>query len=288
MQDILSLKKLGFSLEEIKYFNKDSIKNKIDNYEKEILNLQDKISILKQFYITEENNNKMIFVNDEKAIGKWVLQGVSENLEEAQKENYIQDDYNIKELYLLPNGEEYWVISWTKDNIYINGIPYHYDIINNKLYLKITDDLDPNNFKIVVYNNINHKSYTKDDIKQKDDINISFTQDQNVIGTWQTVDFINEINSFNPNKIQSNKDNLLLDKLIFKDNGFVSIKYLSGKDIISKYTKDYIINLILQDTLSKYTYEELLGKKYIIVEWKSGDYVFGKVINGYYVLEKKN
>ena len=106
MQDILSLKNLGFSLEEIKYFNKDSIKNKIDNYEKEILNLQDKISILKQFYITEENNNKMIFVNDEKAIGKWVLQGVCENFEEAQKENYIQDDYNIKELYLLPNGED--------------------------------------------------------------------------------------------------------------------------------------------------------------------------------------
>ena len=40
MQDILSLKKLGFSLEEIKYFNKDSIKGKIDNYEQEILNLK--------------------------------------------------------------------------------------------------------------------------------------------------------------------------------------------------------------------------------------------------------
>ena len=69
----------------------------------------------------------------------------------------------------------------------INDIPYHYDIINDKLYFKITDDLDPNNFKIVVYN-INHKSYTKEDIKQKDNINISFIQDQSVLGTWQTVD----------------------------------------------------------------------------------------------------
>ncbi len=54
-----------------------------------------------------------------------------------------------------------------------------------------------------------------------------------------------------------------------------------------KYTKDYIIDLILPDTLSKYTYQNINGKNYIIVEWKSGDYVFGKVINGYYVLEKE-
>ena len=61
---------------------------------------------------------------------------------------------------------------------------------------------------------------------------------------------------------------------------------LDDKTYVTKYTKDYIIDLILPDTLSKYTYQELLGKKYIMVEWKSGDYVFGKVINGYYVLEK--
>ncbi len=54
-----------------------------------------------------------------------------------------------------------------------------------------------------------------------------------------------------------------------------------------KDTKDYIIDLILPDTLSKYIYQSINGKNYIIVEWQSGDYVFGKVINGYYVLEKE-
>ena len=81
---------------------------------------------------------------------------------------------------------------------------------------------------------------------------------------------------------------LSLDKLVFKDNGNVNVSYSSGKVFDTKYTKDYVINLILPDTLCKYTYQELLGKKYIIIEWKSGDYVFGKVINGYYVLEKQD
>ena len=55
----------------------------------------------------------------------------------------------------------------------------------------------------------------------------------------------------------------------------------------SQFT-NFIINLILPDTLCKYTYQKILGKQYLIIEWKSGDYVFGKFINGYYVLEKND
>ena len=135
MQDIISLKKMGFSLEEIKYFNKESIKNKIKNYEQEILNLQSKIKVLKQFSFKEgENDLKMMFVNDESAKGKWSLLGIAENKEEALNENFMEDDYNIKELYLMPHGESYWVISWTKDTIFIGGRPNLYEIIDDKLY----------------------------------------------------------------------------------------------------------------------------------------------------------
>ena len=31
-------------------------------------------------------------------------------------------DLGIKELYLMPNGQEYWVISWTKGILYTNLI----------------------------------------------------------------------------------------------------------------------------------------------------------------------
>ena len=42
-------------------------------------------------------------------------------MEDAKQNNYIEDDYAIKELYLMPEGQEYWVISWTKDIIYLAG-----------------------------------------------------------------------------------------------------------------------------------------------------------------------
>lgn len=289
MQDIISLKNMGFSLEEIKYFNKDKIKAKINNYEQEILNLQSKIKILKQFSLLEERNDlKMMFVNDEAAKGKWALLGVAETKEEAKKENFIDDDYNIPELYLLPNGEPYWVIAWTKDTIYIGGRPNHYEIKGDKLYLMVTDALDPKNSKVAVYYNVDHHDYTIDDIKQKDNTNMEFVADERVIGTWKTIDFIKNKESFNPEKLQSTKDMLALEKLIFDEKGKVNVSYTSGKIFDTKYTKDYVVNLILPDTLCKYTYQEILGKKYIIIEWKSGDYVFGKVINGYYVLEKQD
>ena len=288
MQDIISLKNMGFSLEEIKYFNKDKIKDKIVNYEQEILKMKEKIKILKQFSLSEERNDlKMMFVNDEKAKGKWALLGVSATMEDAKKEIFRDDDYNINELYLLPNGESYWVISWTKDTIFIGGRPNHYEIINDKLYLTVTDYLDPKNSKVAVYYNVDNNDYTVDDIKQKDNTNINFIFDERVIGSWKTVDFVNNPESFNPEKYQSTKDMLSLEKLVFNDNGKVNVSYLGGKTFDTKYTKDYIVNLILPDTLCKYTYEEILGKKYIIVEWKSGDYVFGKIISGYYVLEKE-
>ena len=288
MQDIISLKKMGFSLEEIKYFNKDSIKNKIANYEQEILNIQSKVKILKQFSLSEGRNDlKMMFVNDEEAIGKWALLGVAEDLERAKEEQFVADDYNIKELYLLPNGEPYWVIAWTKDTIYIGSRPNHYEIVGDKLYLTVTDSLDPKNFKVACYDNVDHNEYTVEDIKQKDNTDVPFVSDESIIGTWKTIDFIQNKESFKPEKLQSPIDKLSLKKLVFDDKGTVNVSYTSGKVFNTKYTKDYVTNLILPDTLCKYIYQEILGQKYLIIEWKSGDYVFGKIINGYYVLVKE-
>ncbi len=288
MQNIISLKNLGFSLEEIKFFKQESIRQKIANYEKEILNLQSKIKSLKQFDLpTKGNDLKMLFVNDELALGKWVLRGIAKTREDADANNFGEDDYNIQELYLLPQGEPYWVISWTKDTIFIAGKPNHYEIVGNKLYLTVTDEIDLSNSKVAVYENVDHHHYSIDDIRQKDNTQIEFIADERVVGTWQTVDYINNAAFFNPQKLQSSKDMLLLDKLVFDDKGNVSVSYTSGKTFTTKYTQNYLINLILPDTLCHYTYQEIFGQKYIIVEWKSGDYVFGKVINGYYVLGKQ-
>ena len=43
---------------------------------------------------------------------------------------------------------------------------------------------------------------------------------------------------------------------------------------------------LVKDKNGKYGYIDEKGKTYIIVEWKSGDYIYGKGIYCYYVFEK--
>ena len=73
----------------------------------------------------------------------------------------------------------------------------------------------------------------------------------------------------------------------FLPDGDVYINYL-GNDFVkqARFTKGYIIDFCLPDTLSKYIIKEIDGKTYLIIEWKSGDYVYGGIINGNYVLVK--
>ncbi len=288
MQEILALKKLGFTLDEIKNFSSQEIANKIKQFEKEIENIKEKITNLEEFSLQGKKVLNMLnFINDENAIGKWELLGISLNIEDAENNKYVEDDYNIKELYLLPKGEKYWVISWTKGIIYINGNPNSYEIKGDKLYLTLKDPYDSKDSKVVVYQNANHNNYSVEDIKHKDNTNIEFKEDKEVVGIWHAIDFVNNPNSFNPDILQTEKDKLALDKLIFEPIEEVHIRYQDNNYMRdSKYTKNYIVNLMLSDTLAKYEIKTINNKKYLIVEWKSGDYVFGGIINGYYVLEK--
>lgn len=287
MEEILALKDLGFSLTEIKNFKVSEVQEKIKDYKIKVINIQKQINQLQEISLKGKEVLKMKrFINDERVIGKWDLVGIASNIEEAKANKFIQDDYQIKQLYLLPKGKQYWVISWTKDIIFINGRENHYQIDNDIMYLFVKGN-EENEIKIAIYKKIDDKEYTIEDIKVKDNTDIDYIEDKNLVGFWQTVDFITNKNSFNPEKIQANSTNLPLSKVTFNPNGEVYINYRYNKDIKrAKYTKDYIINFCLSDTLSKYFYQIIDNKKYLIIEWKSGDYVYGRMINGYYVLEK--
>ncbi len=288
MQEILALKKLGFSLEEIHNFKEEDILKKIDSLEKEVSNIKATLTLLKEFSqkgksVLEVEN----FINDEKAIGKWELQGIAETMTKAKSKEYMEDDYQIKELYLLPKGENYWIISWTKGIIYLNGVANNYEIDNNFMYVTINDSIDSNNSKVAVYQNINHNYYNVEDIKHKDDTNFTYVKDDSLVGFWHSVDFVHNPLGFNPNTKETT--NLSLEKLNFRSNGEVQIGYKDNNYMrFSKYTKDYIADLILPDTLSHYFYKTINNHQYLFIEWKSGDYVYGGFISGYYVLEKED
>lgn len=226
------------------------------------------------------------FINDQRAVGKWSLLGVSPNLEKAKNNDFMCDDYQIKELYLLPEGKQYWVISWTKDVIYINGKENSYQIIGNKMYLTIKGEMEEDT-KIAIYQKIDNKEYTEEEIKIKDNIEVEYTEDKSLVGFWKAIDFVNNPESFNPERIQVMDNNLPLSKVAFTPDGEVYINYKHNENIKrAKYTKGYIINFCLPNTLSRYSCQIIHNKKFLIIEWKSGDYVYGKMINGYYILEK--
>lgn len=289
MSKILALKKLGLELEEIKNLDNSKIEEKIEDYENKILMLQQNIYTLKTLSVNElgEIKNMKTFINDEAVIGKWKLLGIA-NTKEDYKHNNLLDDatYLIKMLYLLPEGEEYWVISWSKNIIYINGRENPYEVEGNLMYVTIKGLYGDNEQKLAIYEKIDDKRYSIDEIKIKDDTNIPFVKDEVLEGFWTSVDFVKNIESFNSHKPQTAA--LSLEKISAFPDGKLTVYYKSGKIIDTKYSKNKIINLILPDTVSNYEYRQIDDKLYLFIEWKSGDYVFGGIISGYYVFTKDN
>lgn len=115
-------------------------------------------------------------------------------------------------------------------------------------------------------------------LKKVDNINLPYKYDCEVLGTWESVDFINNINDFNPNK-KNWPSNLSLKNLKFLSFGETSFKEL-------KWTKGYLIHHS-DETASKYSIKSIDGYDYMFLEWKSGDYSFRNMKPKYYVLKKQ-
>jgi len=129
------------------------------------------------------------------------------------------------------------------------------------------------------------ESYKKADIPPTSTINeqgrivdktdYPFTNDPKVIGGWKSVDFVREIEQFNPAE-KSWKGDLYLNHLIFEEGGNIAGKILT-------WTKGLVLS---DDTASKYIIKEIGGSTYMFFEWKSGDYTIRYMKPFYYVLKK--
>jgi len=129
------------------------------------------------------------------------------------------------------------------------------------------------------------ESYKKADILPTSTINeqgrivdktdYPFVNDPKVIGGWKSVDFVREIDDFNPKK-KGWKGDLYLNYLIFEEGGKIARIGLT-------WTKGLVLS---DDTASKYVIKEMDGSTYMFYEWKSGDYTIRHMRPYYYVLEK--
>lgn len=289
MSKIMYLKSLGFSLEEIRNYNEKLIKDKISEYERKIKEYKTNINILKNIEIQAKKGEEVTnFINDEKAIGKWNLVGVATTKENAKKHIFeVEKYFDIKKLYLLENGKKYWIISWSKNVIYIKEKENPYEIEDNYMYVEILYPEDKSIYIVAVYEKDDDKKYTIDEIRKKDYFNEYYVKDYKIMGFWKTIEYLPKDKKFNYRNVKNNLSvDFKLTQLVVNSETNEVFAHVDNETKILKYTKNYILNLAVEDTKCKYEYRRINGKEYLFVEWKDEDYIFNNKIEGYYILEK--
>ena len=200
--------------------------------------------------------------------------------------NFIDDDiFDFEELYFLENGAPYWCFRWTKGIIYMNERAFPYEIENGKMFVSVVDAIDGSIEDYAVYEQVDNKRYDKSEIEIKDNIDILFIKDSDVIGSWETVDFVASFDDFKPGIVSYPRE-MFMHKYTFEPDGVLITTYGDNNDISAlKWSKGVVINGY-SHTVSSYVLHTIDEDEYLCVEWKSGDYIYGGFIAGYYVFKK--
>ena len=165
LSEISYLKDLGFSLKEIKNLNEETIKEKISQVKLNIKKLTKNIEKLSTIRKDKGGFFMKNFVNDEKVIGKWKKLAVVKNKEDFTVNKFDDNDiFDFEQIYFLPNGEEYWVFSWTKGILYLKDRQLPYEIIDGKLFIGIVDYKTNTIDNYAIYEKVDNKHYTKEEI----------------------------------------------------------------------------------------------------------------------------
>lgn len=281
------LKNLNLSLQEIKDFDDNNLQKQIKSINKKIKELKKQKELVSSLINLKGEKTLKPFINDEKVIGKWKFIGSALSKESFLAGEYVEDDDILfQEVVFMPEGQGYWVFDrWSKGEIYhFQGVIYTYEIVDEKLFLSIYDR--NNEFELVcVYEKVDDKIYTEDDLRRKDNIDVPFVDDKNVLGNWKTVGFVSigDKETFNLDSLKTGED-YPLKGLTFNPNGELLIEF--GKSISKeKWTKGSILETDLQYN-SAYNIREIDGNQYLVFDWKSGDYGYGGRVFGCYVLKK--
>lgn len=103
-----------------------------------------------------------------------------------------------------------------------------------------------------------------------------FENDPQLIGTWQSVDFVSDVNDFQPG-IQLFKGDLYLKSIRFSSDGTTSSSDMWTKGWI--FTDD-------GKTKAMYRVKSMVGNMYLFYPWLSGDVTIRRMKPQYYVLKK--
>lgn len=245
----------------------------------------------------------LLFQEDEQVVGKWKVVG-----EYAVKEDFYSEagerkesSYGNKdrEIYFLPGGENYWIYSWTKGYLKLDGggesclCSYRiedyqgsrYMFVENKSYEYLRGGMPT----VLVLEQVDNKRYTRREIAREDDTDIPFVNDERVLGDWKAFDFIRNKEEFSTEVKHLPQERLQYKHMHFGEEGLFSSVYqdetISGREVQS-WTKGYVLKHY-NHTACAYEIVTVDGTDYMIIEWKSGDYRWGGYDTDYYVFVRE-
>lgn len=310
------LKAAGFSLAEIKQLISDNVtsedidvmfesrKNQINKILCQLDELRNMISggnFMSENIIKRMHENVHIpFENDERIIGKWEIIGeyndkAEFDLGKRSTEKSIGEQN--REIFFLPKGEWYWCYSWTKgkllidtgDSSFVNDftIEKQADGLYMLVKLKSYDYLQNGRTTLLVLHQCDNRRYTASEIARKDDIDIPFKDDRNILGKWKSVAFVQNKEDFSPESIDSSFEPYFKE-IEFLPNGECSSVYgnetISGKDT-QEWTNGFVLRK-WNSTACAYEIKNINGTEYLFIEWKSGNYRWGGFQTDYYVFTR--
>lgn len=241
------------------------------------------------------------FCDDPTVHGTWklcdVVPSVTQFTPGMQKTD--SSGYTINEMCFLSAGEGYWVIcGWSgngtaghgyvdflhrfRNEMYTVRAPYTVEKINGQTYLFLQksailfgrEKTTVSPPEVWVYALAEQKELTAADIRIRDNIDMPFLPDARVIGSWRVHDFYRS----RPDAIDpvggTWQDTLFVCGLTFHEDGTVLRRH-AHSSVSLRFTNGMILDS-RNETASAYEIIEQDGVSYLLMEWKSGDYCFGR------------
>lgn len=255
----------------------------------------------------QSDHTQMPFVNDEEVIGHWKVVKADCRTKDSFNPNHITEwepmDGDIKELYFLPEGEQFWFYRWTKGCLLsrfsvpiAEGVnPYEIEERNGRKYMflwfKDRDCFHRGALpELLVLEKVDSKCYMKEELRIRDVMPEGFEGDTLVCGKWKVCDFVRNPEGFRAGEYNAGfpKDKLYFKKIHFYEDGSCEVQY--GEEILTAPDIDWTKGFVRErknQLLQKYERQVIEGTEYLFVEFKSGDYYYNHQPPWWYVFTRE-
>ncbi|MGL4738603.1 MAG: MerR family transcriptional regulator [Cellulosilyticaceae bacterium] len=240
------------------------------------------------------------FEEDQEVVGYWdVVDCVPTKTHFNPNKVKYSGEKVFKEFYFLPKGERYWCFSWTKGYLMYQSSEgttcNRYEIckINDEIYMYL--EMKGGEYiyqggqpEYLILKQINNKEYKVSELAVKDEIDYKFIVDEEILGKWVSVDFLENKTEFVPNQ-KKFLGVLWCEWLLFEVDGTFRGKY-NGREIYFPerfvWTKGCKIDL-KESIAEDYHIERLNNQDYLFVMCKNGDYIYGGRQPWYWVFTRE-